>query len=64
MTPLDHRFFPRGGYSSSQWNHIENVNDVKTMSLSYTSHLNFGELKKYQNRSRIGHQRFECGLSA
>ena len=50
MKPLEHRFFPRGGFSSSQWNHIEETNDVNFIA--------------HQNRSRRGHQRFGCGLSA
>lgn len=64
MKPLDSRFFPKGGYSSSQWNRIEDEVDAETTNSSYASHLNFGGLKKSQNKSRRGHQRFEHGLSA
>ena len=63
MKPLDNRFFTRGGFSSSQWNPAEKTHDANMMDSSYQD-LNSDDLKKHQSKSRRGHQRFECGLSA
>jgi len=64
MKPLDSRFFTRGGFSSSQWNTAEKVHDANMMDSSHQNLLDFDDLKKHQSKSRRGHQRFECGLSA
>ena len=64
MKPLAHRFFPRGGFSSSQWNHIEKINDANTLDSFCKKNTLSGNLVVQQKKSRRGHQRFGCGLSA
>lgn len=64
MKPLDNRFSPRGGFSSSQWNLAEKVHDANMVDSSYQNPLNSDDLKKHQIKSRRDHPRFECGLSA
>ncbi len=64
MKPLDSKFFTKGGFSSSQWNPVEKVHDANMMDSSYQNLINSDDLRKHQSKSRKGHQRFECGLSA
>lgn len=64
MKPLDNRFFTRGGFSSSQWATAEKAPDANMIDSSYQNFINSDDLKRHQSKSRRGHQRFECGLSA
>ena len=63
MNPLESKFFPRGGFSSSHWNHIEKVNDADTTDIFYQNNSNQGEKIMNQNKSRRGHQKFNWGFS-
>ena len=62
MKPLDNRFSPRGGFSSSQWNHIENVNDANIVDTLHQNNFFSGDLDVNQNQSRRDLQKFRCGL--
>ena len=63
MNPLENKFFPRGGFSSSHWNNIEKVNDVDTTDIFYQNNSNYNEGIMNQNKSRRGHQKLNCGFS-
>ncbi len=64
MKPLEHRFFPRGGFLSSQWNHIEKINDANMLDSFCKNNVIYDNLFVHQNKSRRGHQKLGCGLSA
>ena len=64
MKPVANRFFTRGGFSSSQWNRIEQINDVDIGDSLYGDNLISCGLIVNQNKSQSSHQRFRCGLSA
>jgi len=64
MKPTTKRFFPRGGFSSSQWNRTEQTKYAKVMASPDENQRNLYDLDVFtsQNKSRKGHQ-FRCGLS-
>ncbi len=64
MKPLDSRFFSRGGFSSSQWNPIEKINDANTLDSFCKNTIISSNLTAHQNKSRRGHQKFGCDSSA
>jgi len=64
MKPAANRFFIRGGFSSSLYNYIEQINDADIEDSLYEDNLISRGLIVNQNKSKRDHQRFRCGLSA
>ncbi len=63
MKSLDSKFFPKGGFSSSQWNNIEKTKDVNTTNTIHQKNSKSYEQIMNQIKSRREHQRFNLGLS-
>ena len=60
------KFFLRGGFSSSQWNHTKRIDYVDIVESLYENEsiLHDSNLLVYQNKLKKYHQRSRCGLSA
>ena len=63
MKSLDNRFFPRGGFSSSQWNHIRKSNDANALDSFCQNTFLSGDLISNQIKSKRIQKRFGCDLS-
>ena len=52
MKPITNKFFPRGGFSSSQWNHTEQIKNI--VNSLYENELILQDLDLFtsQNKSR------------
>ena len=66
MKSTTDKFFLRGGFSSSQWNHTKRIDYVDIVESLYENEsiLHDSNLLVYQNKLKKYHQRSRCGLSA
>jgi len=66
MKPTTDKFFLRGGFSSSQWNHTKRIEYVDIAESLYDNEpiLYDSDLFTSQNKLKKYPQRSRCGLSA
>ena len=66
MKSTTDKFFLRGGFSSSQWNHTKRIDYVDIVESLYENEpiLHDSNLLVCQNKLKKYHQRSRCGLSA
>ena len=62
MKPTTRQFFPRGGFSSSQWNHTEQIKNV--LHSLYENELIFQDLDLFTSQNKSRNQKNMGGLSA
>ena len=63
MKSLDSKFFPKGGFSSSQWRVTEKIENIRPTNMIHQNNSKYYEQIMNQIKSRRKHQRFNSGLS-
>ena len=63
MKSLDSKFFPKGGFSSSQWNVTAKIKNVNPTDMIHQNNSKYFERVINQIKSRREHQRLNSGLS-